>query len=66
MTEQDGIGFGISNAEAAATMAAKADGAIVGSAIVKIIAAQGAESVPEAEAFVAGCAQAAAALTAKA
>lgn len=56
------IGFGISNAEAAATMAAKADGAIVGSAIVKIIAAQGTESVPAVQEFVAGCAQAVAAL----
>ena len=52
------IGFGISNAEAAAAMAAKADGAIVGSAIVKIIAAQG-ESAPAAVGeFVEGCVEA--------
>ncbi len=35
------VGFGISNAEQAAKMAGHADGAIVGSAIVKIVAAQG-------------------------
>ena len=35
------IGFGISNPEQAAEMAAKSDGAIVGSAIVKIVAAEG-------------------------
>lgn len=35
------IGFGISTPEQAADMAAKSDGAIVGSAIVKLIAAQG-------------------------
>ena len=52
------IGFGISNAEACATMAAKADGVIVGSAIVKIVAAQGAVCVPDVREFVAGCADA--------
>ena len=40
------IGFGISNPEQAAAMAAKSDGAIVGSAIVKIIAAEGENAVP--------------------
>ena len=39
------IGFGISNPEQAAAMAAKSDGAIVGSAIVKIIAAEGENAV---------------------
>ena len=39
------IGFGISNPEQAAIMAAKSDGAIVGSAIVKIIAAEGENAV---------------------
>ncbi len=38
------VGFGISSPEAAAEMAAKSDGAIVGSALVKIIAAQGKDS----------------------
>lgn len=40
------IGFGISNPEQAANMAAKADGAIVGSAIVKIVAAEGENAAP--------------------
>lgn len=35
------IGFGISNGQQAAEMAAKADGAIVGSAIVKVVAQHG-------------------------
>ena len=39
------IGFGISNPEQAAAMAAKSDGAIVGSAIVKVIAAEGENAV---------------------
>ena len=39
------IGFGISHPEQAAAMAAKSDGAIVGSAIVKIIAAEGENAV---------------------
>ena len=39
------IGFGISSPEQAAIMAAKSDGAIVGSAIVKIIAAEGENAV---------------------
>lgn len=39
------IGFGISNPEQAAQMAAVSDGVIVGSAIVKIIAQHGRESV---------------------
>lgn len=37
--------YGISNPEQAAAMAAKSDGAIVGSAIVKIIAAEGENAV---------------------
>lgn len=40
------IGFGISNPEQAAAMAAKSDGAIVGSAIVKIVAAEGEAAAP--------------------
>ena len=46
------IGFGISDAQTAAQMAEKADGVIVGSAIVKIIAAHGENAVPEVKAFV--------------
>lgn len=41
------IGFGISTPEQARAMAAVSDGAIVGSAIVKIIARCGAEAAPE-------------------
>lgn len=41
------IGFGISTPEQAKAMAAVSDGAIVGSAIVKIIAEYGAEAAPE-------------------
>ena len=40
------IGFGISTPEQAKEMAQKADGVIVGSAIVKLIAQHGRESVP--------------------
>lgn len=40
------VGFGISTPEQAAKMCEKADGAIVGSAIVKIIAKYGKDSVP--------------------
>jgi len=46
------VGFGISNPEQAAAMAAKSDGAIVGSAIVKILAQYGADAVPHIETFV--------------
>ncbi len=41
------IGFGISTPQQAGQMAAVSDGAIVGSAIVKIIAKYGAEAAPE-------------------
>lgn len=41
------IGFGISTPEQAGKMAAVSDGAIVGSAIVKIIAKHGAQAAPE-------------------
>ena len=41
------IGFGISTPEQAKAMAAVSDGAIVGSAIVKIIAKYGTEAGPE-------------------
>ena len=40
------VGFGISTPEQAATMAGKSDGAIVGSAIVKILAQYGEDAVP--------------------
>jgi len=40
------IGFGISTPEQAKTMSANADGVIVGSAIVKLIAAHGKEAAP--------------------
>jgi tryptophan synthase alpha chain len=40
------IGFGISGPEAAHNMAAKADGAIVGSAIVKLVAQHGTAAAP--------------------
>ena len=39
------VGFGISTPEQAREMAQKADGVIVGSAIVKLIAANGRDSV---------------------
>ena len=40
------IGFGISTAEQAKNMAKKADGVIIGSAIVKVIGEYGADCVP--------------------
>lgn len=46
------IGFGISDAKTAKKMASHADGVIVGSAIVKIIAEHGKDSVPYVAAFV--------------
>ncbi len=46
------IGFGISNPEMAQKMAALADGVIVGSAIIKILAQKGADSVPKIGGFV--------------
>ena len=46
------IGFGISTPEQAAAMAAHADGVIVGSAIVKLIAANGRNSAPVVGEFV--------------
>lgn len=46
------IGFGISTPEQAKEMAQKADGVIVGSAIVKLIAAYGKECVPHVAAYV--------------
>lgn len=46
------VGFGISNPEQAGKMAAQADGVIVGSAIVKICAAHGAECVPYVKEYV--------------
>lgn len=46
------IGFGISNPEQAAQMAAKSDGIIIGSAIIKIIAKYGRECIPHIEKFV--------------
>ena len=46
------VGFGISTPEQARKMAGLSDGAIVGSAIVKIIAQYGREAVPYVEAYV--------------
>ncbi len=46
------IGFGISNPEQARRMADIADGAIVGSAIVRMVAEHGRDSVPYVEEFV--------------
>lgn len=46
------IGFGISGPEQAAAMAQHADGVIVGSAIVKIIAAKGADAAPDIAEFI--------------
>ncbi|MCD8249910.1 MAG: tryptophan synthase subunit alpha, partial [Lachnospiraceae bacterium] len=46
------IGFGISNPETAAKMAAKSDGVIVGSAIVKIMEKYGRDAVPYVAQFV--------------
>ena len=47
------VGFGISTPEQAAKMAALSDGAIVGSAIVKLIAQHGREAVPHVRDYVA-------------
>jgi tryptophan synthase alpha chain len=52
------IGFGISNPEQAANMAAKADGAIVGSAIVKIVGREGANAAGPVGEFAQGLAEA--------
>lgn len=52
------IGFGISTPEQAKTMAAISDGAIVGSAIVKIVAEYGKESVPYVKEYVQSMAEA--------
>ena len=46
------IGFGISTPEMAARMAQEADGVIVGSAIIKILAARGREAAPYVGSFV--------------
>lgn len=46
------VGFGISTPEQAAEMAKHADGAIVGSAIVKLAAKYGADCVPHVERYV--------------
>ena len=46
------IGFGISNPEQAAQMAAKSDGIIIGSAIVKLIEKYGKDCVPYVKKFV--------------
>ena len=46
------VGFGISTPEQAAKMAAQSDGAIVGSAIVKICAKYGKDCVPHVKAYV--------------
>lgn len=46
------VGFGISNPQQAMEMAGKSDGAIVGSAIVKIVGKYGKDCVPEVAKFV--------------
>lgn len=46
------VGFGISTPEQAATMARSSDGSIVGSAIVRLIAEHGEDSVPVVEEYV--------------
>ena len=55
---QCAIGFGISTPEQAKTMTAISDGAIVGSAIVKIVAEYGKESVPYVKEYVQSMAEA--------
>ncbi len=52
------VGFGISDPQSAEDMASKSDGAIVGSAIVKLCAKYGKDCVPEVKKFVAEMAQA--------
>ncbi len=52
------VGFGISTPQQAADMAAKSDGAIVGSAIVKILAQHGKDAVPYVADYVRSMAQA--------
>jgi tryptophan synthase alpha chain len=46
------VGFGISNPEQAREMAGKSDGAIVGSAIVRIVGRYGTACVPQVEQFI--------------
>ncbi|MEF2845989.1 MAG: tryptophan synthase subunit alpha [Eggerthellaceae bacterium] len=46
------VGFGISTPEQACSMAAQSDGAIVGSAIVKLCAQYGKDCIPHVEAYV--------------
>lgn len=46
------VGFGISTSEQAKKMAEQSDGAIVGSAIVKLCAAHGADCVPYVKEYV--------------
>ena len=52
------VGFGISTPEQAANMAAKSDGAIVGSAIIKILAEHGEDAVPYVAEYVRAMAEA--------
>ena len=46
------VGFGISTPDQAASMAAQADGVIVGSAIIKLVAKHGRDAVPPVAAYV--------------
>lgn len=57
------VGFGISTPEQAASMAAQSDGAIVGSAIVKMCAQYGADCVPHVAEYVKGMKAAVAAVS---
>ena len=52
------VGFGIATPQQAAAMAKVSDGAIVGSAIIKLFAQYGPAAVPHIEAFVRDMAQA--------
>ena len=58
------VGFGISTPETAAAMAAKSDGAIVGSAIINILAEYGKDAVPHVAEYVKSMADAVHALNA--
>ena len=58
MIAKEAVGFGIATPQQAAAMAKVSDGAIVGSAIIKLLAQYGPAAVPHIEAFVRDMAQA--------